>query len=333
MVKSPKDLRIELRRAGIANSAIDAAWPQWWSSDAESSLSAKAELTFTVARRLGLSPRALLEGEAKFIWRDETKFKHLSVALSEEQAALSSFGRAVGNALLQGVPAVQSQRFAALEIRGSILANSPVVDTDSLLLVCWGLGIPVAQLKVFPLNTKRMHAMTVGVGERAVVLLARSESYIAPAAFTLAHELGHIMLGHVDGGEALVDIENPLQVTEGVDDEELAADEFALELLTGQTRPQVGADTERFSASQLAQAVMTQGPSLEIDPGVLALCVGHATREWDKAYGALKIIPPGKRDVATYIHDLARRSVDWSGVADDVQDYLYAVLGISDPDV
>lgn len=102
MVQSPEQLRVELRRAGIANAAIDAAWPQWWSSDAETSLSATAELTFTVARRLGLSPRALMDGEAKFVWRDETKFKHLTAAVSEDQAALSAFGRAVGNALLRG---------------------------------------------------------------------------------------------------------------------------------------------------------------------------------------------------------------------------------------
>ncbi|RNL77590.1 ImmA/IrrE family metallo-endopeptidase [Nocardioides marmorisolisilvae] len=253
--------------------------------------------------------------------------------MTEEQAALSSFGRAVGGALMQGVPSVQHQRFASHEIRESILASSPVVDADSLLVVCWGLGIPVAQLRVFPLNAKRMHAMSVGIDDRAAILLARSESYLAPTAFTVAHELAHIMLGHVDGGEAVVDMEDPLQSADDGDDEEAAADEYALELLTGQSNPSVVADTERFSASQLADAVMAQGPQLQIDPGVLALCAGHATQKWDKAYGALKIIPPGNQDVSSYINELVHREVDWASVADDVQDYLYAVLGIADADV
>ena len=333
MVQSPEQLRVELRRAGIANAAIDAAWPQWWSSDAETSLSATAELTFTVARRLGLSPRALLDGEAKFVWRDATKFKHLTAEVSEEQAALSAFGRAVGNNLLRGVPSPGSRRFAALEVRESILATSSMVDTDALLVVCWGLGIPVVQLKVFPLSAKRMHAMSVGVDDSAAILLARSERYSAPAAFTIAHEIGHLMLGHVDGGGSLVDMENPLQVTGGNDAEEAAADAFALELLTGQAQPDVVSDSRRFSASQLADAVLTQGPQLQIDPGVLALCAGHATQQWDKAYGALKIIPPGQQDVSAYINELARRSLDWTSVADDAQDYLCAILGIARPNV
>lgn len=209
------------------------------------------------------------------------------------------------------------------------MASSPVVDTDALLVVCWGLGIPVVQLKVFPLNAKRMHAMTVGIDDRAAILLARSESYSGPVAFTIAHEMGHLMLGHVDGDGSLVDMENPLQVAGASDAEEADADAFALELLTGQSRPEVVPDSENFTASQLADAAMTQGPRLQIDPGVLVLCAGYATQQWDRAYGALKIIPPGQQDVSAYINDLARRSVDWASVADDVQDYLYAVLGIT----
>lgn len=333
MVQSPEQLRVELRRAGIANAAVDAAWPQWWSSDAEESLSATAELTFTVARRLGLSPRALLDGEARFIWHDKTKFKHLTADVSEDQAALSAFGRAVGSSILPAVTYAGPRRFAAHEIRESLLARSPVVDTDALLVVCWGLGIPVLQLNVFPLSAKRMHAMSVGVDDRAAILLARSESYLAPAAFTIAHEIGHVMLGHVDGGGSLVDMENPLQAADASDGEEVEADAYALELLTGQPQPDVVSDSARFSASQLADAVQTQGPELQIDPGVLALCAGHATQEWDKAYGALKIIPPGRQDISSYINDFARRSIDWDRVADDVQDYVCAILGIERPNV
>ena len=102
MALSPRDLRVELRRAGIANAAVDAAWPQWWSSEAESSSSATAELTFTVARRLGLSPQDLLDGEARFVWRDETKFKRLTASASAEEQAVSSFGCAVARTAVAG---------------------------------------------------------------------------------------------------------------------------------------------------------------------------------------------------------------------------------------
>ena len=324
---SSSDLRVELRRAGIANSAVDAVWPQWWSSEAEGSLSATAELTFTVARRLGLVPRTLLDGEAEFTWRDETKYKRLTSQATGEEAALSAFGFAVTRALLRGVPGGQPERYSAAAIRESILASAPAVDAESLLVLAWALGIPVIHLRVFPLPQKRMNAMSVGLDQRAAILLARDEAYAAPMAFTLAHELGHIMLGHLDGG-SLIDFDLPLRAPISDDDEENQSDQFALELLTGQADPVVMSDQENFSASQLAEAAMTQGKRLGIEPGILAMCAGHTTKRWDRAYGALKIIPPGRQDVATRVNEFARNEVGWDQLAADGQDYLQAVMGL-----
>ena len=51
------DLRAKLKQAGLTNQAIDAVWPEWWSDEAESSLSAQAELRFTVPAGWGYHPR------------------------------------------------------------------------------------------------------------------------------------------------------------------------------------------------------------------------------------------------------------------------------------
>ena len=71
-VESAGDLRLRLRGLGLSDSAVSAAWPRWWSEDAESSASARAELRFGVARRLGLDPHSLLEDRdaPRFLWRD-----------------------------------------------------------------------------------------------------------------------------------------------------------------------------------------------------------------------------------------------------------------------
>lgn len=326
---SPDQLRVELRRAGIANAAVDAVWPQWWSDDAASSLSATAELTFTVARRLGLAPRALLDGEARFVWRDETKFKHLKTTASDQDAALSSFGTAVARALLAGVPHVGEHRYSAMQLREAILGSGSLVNINELLVVAWGFGVPVIQMRLAPLSQKRMHAMTAAIHGRCAILLAREASYLAPVTFTVAHELGHLMLGHLDHGESIVDIENPLESAELGDDEEVAADQYALELLTGTPSPAIVTTLETFSATELAAAVRHQGPQLGIDPGVLAMCVGHSTKAWAKAYGALKIIPPGERNVSADINQLAESQIRWHQITDDSQDYLRIVMGIS----
>jgi hypothetical protein len=332
---SPKALRVELSRAGIANAAVDAAWPQWWSSEAESSLSATAELTFTVARRLGLSPQDLLDGEARFVWRDETKFKRLTAAASAEEQALSSFGCAVARTAVAGTAAGESAAtYSAGDIRDAILqGTAPFVHAEALLAFAWGVGIPVLQLRIFPLAQKRMHAMTAAVGGRAAVLLARDSSYLAPMTFTLAHEIGHVMLGHLAGATAVVDLEDPLVSPEPDDDEEAAADRFALELLTGQPEPVVLTNVARFSATQLANAVAEHGPRLGIEPGVLAMCAGHSTKKWEKVYGSLKIITPGQQDVSGWLNSIADRQLDWSAMPDDSQDYLRVVLGLPRDDV
>lgn len=334
MALTPNALRRELSRAGIANAAVDAVWPQWWSSEAEASLSATAELTFTVARRLGLSPKDLLDGEVRFIWRDETKFKRLTAAASAEEQALSAFGCAVARTAVAGTPARNSSaRYSALEIREAVLQSTPFVHAEELLAFAWGVGIPVLHLRIFPLAQKRMHAMTAAVGDRAAVLLARNSSYLAPMTFTLAHEIGHVMLDHLAGAMAVVDFEDPLVSPEPDDDEEAAADRFALELLTGQPEPVVLTDTERFSATQLANAVKQQGPRLGIEPGVLAMCAGHTTRQWEKVYGSLKIIAPGLQDVAGWLNSIAEQQLSWTAMPEESQDYLRVMIGLPRDDV
>lgn len=333
MALSPKQLRVELQRAGIANAAVDAAWPQWWSSDAESSLSATAELTFTIARRLGLSPRHLLDGDAKFVWRDGTKYKRLTATASGEEAAISSFGCALARAAVAGAVESHARAYGALAIREAVLRNATFVDAPALLSFAWSIGIPVLQLRVFPLVRKRMHAMSVGVRDRAAILLARADSYLAPMTFTLAHEIGHVMLGHLSGADAVVDFEAPLESPDLDDDEEIDANQFALELLTGQAQPEVVTDADQFTATQLAHAVSEHGPRLGIEPGVLAMCAGHGTKQWEKTYGALKIIPPHQQDVSTYINNIANGQLDWSAMTGDNRDYLRVMMGLPQDDV
>ena len=92
--ESARKLRSRLRELGLSSAAIEAAWPGWWSDEANSSLSAQAELRFGVARRLGLDPRSLLDDREapRFMWREEARFKHLSGEGELEQAGITSFG-------------------------------------------------------------------------------------------------------------------------------------------------------------------------------------------------------------------------------------------------
>ena len=286
-------VRRELHQAGLTIRAIDAAWPEWWSREAESSASATAELRYTLARRLGLSPASLFEGPPRFVWCDEAKFKRLTAADEAERAAISSFGMAFGRMLTRATPSTGDMIPGdGRPIRTAILKSSPFVGLGDILALCWSHGIPVVHAAVLPLKRKRMTAMAVSMKGRHAIILGNVSRFEAQLAYTIAHELGHIAMGHVLEIGAVVELGDAL-TDEGRsdDEEEVAADRFALALLTGTEEPTVIADKAGYTATQLAEAAQVTAMSERISPGVLALCLGHATGRWAETFGALKILP------------------------------------------
>ncbi len=248
-----KALRQRLKEAGLSDPLIDAAWPAWWSDDAFASQSAKAELRFAIARKLGLSPKSLVHDEVEFVWKDEARFKHLLNETDDQKSALTSFGISVCRILVRSLTSEPVPgSIGALELRNSILQSKPFIDLQALLATCWAIGVPVIHLRVFPLETKRMHAMAVKVAGRHAILLGRDAHYPAPVAFTLAHEIGHVMLGHITSSSAIIDVGDPLGPSQG-DVEEDEADRYALELLLGTSRPDIQTNTPRFNSTELAQ--------------------------------------------------------------------------------
>ena len=112
------------------------AWPSWWSKEAASSPSARAELRFALARRLGLEPKPLLGERVEFVWNDEARFKHLSTEDAAQRAALTSFGMSVGRLLLRATSGVPIDILDAAGLRDAILRGSRFVDLNSIIATC-----------------------------------------------------------------------------------------------------------------------------------------------------------------------------------------------------
>lgn len=326
-----KKLRKALKQSGLSNRVIDAAWPDWWSDEANASPSARAELCFAVARKLGLSPKSLLDERVEFVWHDNARFKHVTAETTAERDALGSFGVSVGRHLIAMTPPEGRQAAISAEgLRGAILAGSEYVDLRSLLSTCWAIGVPVVHLRVFPLPSKFMHAMVVRADGRFAILLGKDASYPAPTAFTLAHEIGHIMLGHLAEEAAIVDLDDPGRDKSQGDDEEAAADKYALTILTGSERPVIQTDTDDFGAWKLAMAVMTAGPQARVEPGTLAMCYAYQENDWQKGMASLRYIYQEAKPVWKEINSIAARQLDWSSVNDDTADYLRVITGLAD---
>lgn len=330
---SGKQLKTRLRGFGLSDSAISAAWPRWWSDEADASPSAQAELRFSVARRLGLDPRSLLDDreDPRFLWREEARFKHLSGEGDVERAGITSFGRAVGAIVVGATPTpdVNIAGARALDLRRQILQSGrPFVHLLDLLSLAWSFGVPVIHLRVFPWTHKRMAAMSVRLGDRCAVLLGKDSGYPAPIAFYIAHELGHLALAHLAADRLIVDLDDVNPTAQADDGEESAADEFALELLTGDRRPTVlPLVTGRRSARELARVALGSADALHIEPGTLAQCFGYSTGEWATATRALTHIYARSIPTWTVVNAVARRQLKLDRLPEDATDFLDVVLG------
>jgi hypothetical protein len=334
-IDSAAQLRARLRGLGLADPAIEAAWPRWWSADAEASASARAELRFGVARRLGLDPGSLLDDaeQPRFLWREEARFKHLSTESEVERAGIASFGRAVATAVAAAAPetTLSVAGSTAQELREQLLAHGrPFVALDDLVALSWGVGVPVVHLRVFPWPQKRMAAMTVRIGNRHFILLGKDALYPAWIAFYLAHELAHIALAHLQGIEAVVDLDREGLEADDHDDEEQGADTWALELLTGRPHPTVDSVDDTRSAAELARVALASGPQLGIEPGTLALLFGHTTSEWAVANASLKRIYATQSPVWRAINAYARQQLHLDEAPSDTADFVSEVLKLDD---
>lgn len=321
-----------IRQAGLAPSIVDAAWPDWWSDEADTSDSAKAELRFSVARKLGLDPRTLLDDQRPgWIWDDAARFKSFRGDVQEHQPAISSFGMALGRILLGATESANIRipgQIDAAQLRAMTLQSRPVVGLIELVQLAWGLGIPVIHLRAYPLSAKQMSAMSVCLNDRFVVLLAKDSQYPAPSAFHLAHELGHIFLGHLAPGQSIVDLGGLGDPDdEANDDEERQADAFAMELLTGYPELTLRIEGEGRGARRLAEQALAVQQEHRIEAGIVALSYGFQTENWSTAIASLGRIYDQPFPVWQAVNRIAKRNIQWSELQDESESYLRAVMG------
>ena len=328
MSATDKTLRRALRQAGYSSSLLDAALLPDWAADPLADDDDHLPLRRAISRRLGVAGNVLQGERIDFVWDDEARFKTLGATDPLERHILAAFSIATAHLVGELVETPLPEEWpGAAELRAAILRSRRWVDLAGLLSASWALGIPVVHLRLFPLERKAMHAVVAHSRERPVIMLGRDALYPAPLAFTLAHELGHIMLGHLEPGGARIEMgeadtlaDSPL---------EAEANRFALELLTGSERPIVETERKSFNAAMLASATLAASGLHRIEPGTLALVTGYQTGLWPQATAALEIIYDAPREAWHSINNLALDQLERGRRYTDTA-YLERLLGRED---
>jgi len=323
-----------LKGAGFAPDFVRTCLPDWWDEQAEASESAWLQLRLGLAERLTLDPISVMDESAPLRLSDVGRSKFKRLKLSEpQQRAVNGFAAGLARLLIAATPEGPSKPSSSATALRELLLKDPArpwIGFGDLLTACFAFGIPVAHLTTFPAGIKGMAAMTASVGERCAIFTARRPLHPAQIAFYLAHELGHIALEHVRGGDTIVealtlDPEEPFDNSED-DPDELQADEFALELLTGTRSFNVFGPALRGTARELSRVAVETGRELRVDPGLLILCYARSSGRWPVASAALRSLPDHRVDVAKQINRALRTQIDASQISTEDSEYLHAVV-------
>ncbi len=320
-------LYARLSRAGLSRKYIrDTALPSWWDDEIASNPAGYAHALLILSRHLGLDLASLQDEAAPVRLREFGSCRYKKRAdVSEDELVLCRMLATRAAQLAAEAMESPSLPISAdpAEIRQTILDGARWVGLPELLNFCWSAGIPVLHLDHFPKSCRRPDGFAARVNGRPVVILCNRKKAPAWQLFILAHEIGHIARGHIVDDGALLDDRVD---EESLDAEEMEANSFAIELLTGSATRQFRAAGRWPNAQALADEARRIGRLQKIDPGHVVLNYAHAMGAgfYAVANAALKRLDPSADAIQTIRAALADQ-LDWSRLPEDSSEFLMRV--------
>jgi len=304
--------------------------PSWWNDELNDQPLAVLEGAGYIANNLNLDLKSLLiaEEEIRFNSPPPTKFKqhnnqnkdhpYIAQALASRVAELIALGTEVD---FTPLPVNVHQ------IRTEILTSHTTVNLISLLEYCWSQGIVIAHFHHFPDNTKKFAGLIQWQFSRPVIIISSKHKHSARLAFDLAHELGHLALGHLKEG---ILIDETIE-SDCYDDDECQADQFATQLLLGNCDNCLGnrkfKDARNFS-DYVINNIIPQHP--DIEPDAVILNYGwHNKKYFPLVSSALnKLQLDCHVNSWQIINEYLADRLDWDKFNDESYEYLEKVLGV-----
>lgn len=334
---SMKPLYKRLKSHGLDPKYVQAAiLPDWWEDSLFNDPSNQLTAQMSIAHFLGVKVQQIADQASTFsLPIQNVRLKRgRNTDVSEVTGAITAAlhaARITADLMRDRLPFTGNR--PALEIRNQLLARPECTwpDLPNLVDYCWRHGIAVVHVTRLPKQSKVIAGLATFIGARPVIVLCSGRDSPAWLAFHLAHELGHIMSGHVQqGGAPLVDLK-----LEGSNDEvhEREADQYAFQVLTGlpdlQLRGAAG-----LTGPKLAKAARSFGEQHRIHPGTVALIYGYSQQRLSVAQAALSAMHED-HGARAMLAEAYRQHVPLDDISDAAQRSLAAmtqVFGLTQPD-
>lgn len=327
-----------LKEVGLTKSQVTELLPEWWAPEVARSEAGLWETAVLLGRRLSLEAGALIQGQIQQTPDlSPPRFKHTVRVTPTQLGPAALMAASLAKAVLGATPEHTGViRHTAASIREELLRMSDSrIDFEALLNFCWSHGIPVIPLPNLPRGIRKMDAAAIKVGPRAAIVISLRNNSKAWLSFLLAHELGHICLGHVPENAAIIEgslsDSTEFDAESQLDSQEREANAFAHELLGGaEADALIARWGNSIPAVTLAATAMQQAQSVRTAPGHLILRYAFRTHRWPDARTALNFLSEDLDAQASLIQRM-QQEIDTSQIAEDMQGYVEQLTGVTPP--
>ncbi len=323
-VASPHMNRLysKLKTVGYNRKYIQSLLPDWWDDEIAETPAGLQQASLILGQAFGIRAESLWteNAEPALNLPQGIRFKHRENIVADDLSIACAVARSLALIVLKAFPPKLRPDFYldAGELRKQLLAGKKWITFQDVLTHCLNLGIPVIHLQHLPSKAKKMDGLAFEQNGRPVIILTQNHPH-GYALFDLAHELGHITLGHVTAEHAIVD----QKIDADADDEdERAANRFALELLTGDPECKIVPTGRNLNGNELASAALRYGELNKIDPLHIVLNYGYSKNHWGVANAAINQIAKN----APSDQEILRTALLQSLELDDLNEDDYALL-------
>ncbi|CAE6888741.1 Peptidase_M78 domain-containing protein [Pseudomonas marincola] len=316
-----------LREQGLTRQKLSHILPEWLTSDVEATPSGAQQVKLYLARALSLRIRSISETPPRieFDLPDERRFKRSAKTTDADIEVAVALAQSASRIALSALEKNYVPLPPASDIRAHLLKQgNRWVGLTQLIEYCWSCGIPILHLAT-PLLGKKMDGIAMSIKGRPSIVLSSKRQY-GYLLFHLAHELGHIALGHLSDNGAIVDDEIKEGNNVGERDlQELEADRFAIELLTGNANTCIKLQ-RRVKAPVLARMAIEYGENNQIDPTHVLLNLAHNDRAlYPLCISAIKSISDSVSDQSRITSSAGSHLI--SGLSSDNEHLLRSLIG------